>query len=146
MPRARVALLVPVLFAAALAAQTPAPSHPDPGIPRNLKTYFVGLLVRGVNYAQPRTPEERDQQLRRHRAYIRSQIETGNYLIAGPFLDDGPVRGIVVIQAASAEAAKRIADADPLVQSGWLAAEIHPAMLPDLAPLRVDYPKEEVSH
>jgi uncharacterized protein YciI len=128
------------LFAAIAAAQAPA----GPNVPRNLKPYFVGLYVRGVHYSQAESVE-RAALLDKHLAYLRSQIEAGNYAMAGPFLDDGPVRGIAIIKADSAEAAKRIADADPMVQEGWLKVVIHPTRLPDLSPVRVEYPAKETA-
>jgi uncharacterized protein YciI len=135
-------LLLLALFTGAMSAQT----LPDSGIPQNLKQYFICFLAQGANWTQPQTKEEHDLLMHKHLAYIRSQVEAGNYSLAGYFLDDGRIRGILAIRAASAEAAKQIAAADPMVETGRLAPEIHPAMLPDLSVVRFDYRKDEVSH
>jgi uncharacterized protein YciI len=140
MRKMKVLFVALALCAAFAAAQAPA----GPNVPRNLKPYFAGLYVRGVNYSQAESAE-RAELFAKHLAYLRSQIEAGNYVVAGPFLDDGPVRGIAIIKADSAEAARRIADADPMVQSGWLSMVIHPTRLPDLSPVRVEYPAKETT-
>jgi hypothetical protein len=45
-----------------------------------------------------------------------------------------------VISATSLEEAQKIVNADKMVQSGQLVAEIHPVMLADLSALRTEYP------
>jgi uncharacterized protein YciI len=92
----------------------------------------VGFLVRGDKSAQT-LPKELDQLMRKHLAYIRSLVESGKYALAGPFLDTGRIAGILIINATSAEQAKQIVSSDPMVQSGRLSPQIHPAKLADLA-------------
>jgi hypothetical protein len=46
---------------------------------------------------------------------------------------------MAIINAASMEEAKKIADADKMVQSGRLVAETHPVMLEDLSGLHIEY-------
>jgi uncharacterized protein YciI len=106
-----------------------------------MKNYFVGFLVRGEKSTQTPPKEELDQLMQRHLAYIRSQTEAGKYALAGPFLDDGRIAGILIINAASAEEAKQIVSGDPMVRSGRLSPEIHPAMPADLSCVRMEYEK-----
>ena len=134
---AAVALLL--LVSGAMAGQVPQPSEQFPDIPKNLKSYFIALYVKGAKADQPQTQEERDEFLRQHTAYLRSQVEAGKYLLVGPFTDGGQIRGMAVIHAASAEEARAIAEADPAVKSGRLAIEIHPVILPDLGCVHVEY-------
>jgi uncharacterized protein YciI len=61
--------------------------------------------------------------------------------LAGPFLDNDRIPGIAIINAASAEEARNIASADPTVQSGRMAVEIHPAMLADVSCVLAEYQK-----
>jgi uncharacterized protein YciI len=51
-------------------------------------------------------------------------------LLYGPFLDDGPLRGIAVLDVASAEEAKRLFAEDPHVKAGRLAVDVKPWMGP----------------
>jgi uncharacterized protein YciI len=133
------AVAVALVCCGAMAGQAPQPSREFPDIPQNLKPYFVALYVKGAKADQPQTNDEHNALIRQHLAYMRSQVEAGKYLLAGPFMDDDRVRGIAVIRAASAEEARQVATADPAIQSGRMAIEIHPAVLPDMGCVRVEY-------
>jgi uncharacterized protein YciI len=50
---------------------------------------------------------------------------------AGPFGDDGQLRGIFVFRVASLDEAKALTASDPAVQAGRLAMDIHQWMVPD---------------
>ena len=96
--------------------------------------------MKGPKADQPQTADEREALVRGHLAYLRSQVEAGRYLLlVGPFTDDGRIRSMAVIVAASAEEARRIASGDPMVESGRMAVEIHPGVLPDLGCVKVEY-------
>jgi uncharacterized protein YciI len=133
------AVALALLFAGAMAGQVPQPSGQFPDIPKNLRPYFIAFYMKGAKAGQPQTKDERDAFMRQHTAYLRSQVEAGKYLLVGPLTDDGQVRGIAVIQAASAEEARAIANGDPAVRSGRMAIEIHPGLLPDIGCVRVEY-------
>ena len=110
-----------------------------------MKQYFVGFLVQGENWAQTPPKQELDELMQKHLAYIRSQAAAGKYALAGPFLDNGRIRGILIINAASAEEARQIVSGDPMVQSGRMSPEIHPAMMADVSCVLTEYNKN-VSH
>jgi uncharacterized protein YciI/uncharacterized protein YndB with AHSA1/START domain len=99
-----------------------------PGAPASMKQYFVAFLLAGPNHNQPASEVEKIQN--EHLAYIRKNVEARNYVLAGPFEDDGRIRGMIVVAANSAEAANGIIAQDPAVLAGRLAIEIHPAWLP----------------
>lgn len=123
-----------VLLVTALGPQTDTrreQQHPD--IPKGMKQYFVGFLVKPEKPLPALPNEERDTLMQKHVAYIRIQAAGGKYKLAGPFLDNDRVRGMVVVDAASVDEARKIVDGDPMVQSGRLASEIHPAMMADLS-------------
>ena len=123
-----------------LGAQTPAENPLAPYIPKNMKPYYLDLLVKKDKAEGTVTPAENAKRMQKHLAYIRSQVEAGKFVLVGPLTEDNRIRGIAVIQAASLEEAQRIASGDPVVQSGHLAVEVHPIMLEDLGGVRFDYP------
>jgi uncharacterized protein YciI len=59
-------------------------------------------------------------------ANIRAMWEAKKLIVAGPFGDDGDLRGVFLFQVASLEEAKALAATDPAVKAGRLAVEIHP--------------------
>jgi uncharacterized protein YndB with AHSA1/START domain/uncharacterized protein YciI len=105
----------------------PAPPR-GTDIPRNLTRYFVVFLLEGADRTQPE--QEVAEIQKRHLAYIRQQTEAGVYTLAGPFLDGGSVKGVLVVKAGSEADCREIVAADPAVKAGRLALEIHPAFLP----------------
>jgi uncharacterized protein YciI len=111
-----------------------------PYIPKNMKPYYLDLLVKSDKPETPVTPAEDAERMRKHLAYIRSQVEGGKFVLVGPLTEDNRIRGIAVIQAASLEEAQRIASGDPAVQSGHLGVEVHPILLENLEGVRFDYP------
>jgi uncharacterized protein YciI len=133
-------LMLTLGVAAGLGAQTPVENPLAPYIPRNLKPYYLDLLVTSDKPDGTVTPAENAERMHKHLAYIRSQVEAGKFVLVGPLTEDNRIRGIAVIQAASLEEAKRIASGDPVVQSGHLTVEVHPIMLEDLGGVRFDYP------
>lgn len=123
-----------LLFAAgALGAQTPTAADKNPSMPKGMKQYFFGFLVKGEKWNDTRTKDELAELMKQHLAYISSQAAAGKYKLAGPFLDNGQIRGFLIINAASADEAREIARGDPMVKAGRMAVEIHPAMFADVS-------------
>ncbi len=52
--------------------------------------------------------------------------ESGKLLIAGPFTDNGDLRGLYVFRVSSIEEARALVQSDPAVKVGRLRFEIHP--------------------
>jgi uncharacterized protein YciI len=126
-----------VLLGGAAVGQTPGEFPQGANIPKNMRPYFLCLLEKGEKW----TPMQfADPAMQEHLAYIREQVEAGKFAVVGPALDQGPIAGMAIINAASIEEAKKIADADKMVKSGRLVAEIHPVMLVDLSAVRMEYP------
>ena len=113
------------LFLAGLAAAAPAaPPSIGPG-GHEMTTYYVGFLYRGPKWSPEDTPERRAIQ-EGHLANIQRLADEGKLLLAGPFTDDGELRGMFVFQVASLEEAKALCDSDPAVKAGRLRVELHP--------------------
>ena len=107
-------------------------------IPRNVEPYYIAFLVKGERWNDIQGAEAADL-VPRQLAFIREQVEAGRYLLAGPITDDGPLVGMSIIAASSAAEALAIASSDPGVQSGRLKVEVHPAFLPSLKELKINY-------
>jgi len=134
-------LLLGVLgFAAVLVAQTPADNPLAPYIPKNVKPYYLDLLLLKDKPDTALPEAERMQWMQKHLAYIKSQVDAGKFVLVGPITEENRLRGIAVIKAETLEEAQHIASGDPLVQSGHLVVEVHPIMLEDLSSIRFDYP------
>ena len=127
-----------LLLAGAAVAQTPGQMPQSANIPKNMKQYFLCLLSKGDKWAPVQFADPAMQDLL---AFIREQIEGGKFVTPGPVLDQGRIGGMAIINASSLEEATKIVDSDKMVQSGRLAAEIHPVMLADLSALHVEYPE-----
>lgn len=107
-------------------------------IPRDVEPYYVAFLLKGERWNDTQGAEVADL-VPRQLAFIREQVQAGRYLLAGPITDDGPLVGISIITAGTATEALEIAGADPAVQAGRLRVEVHPAFLPSLKELKVNY-------
>jgi uncharacterized protein YciI len=130
-----------LLCSIACLGQSAAPAQ-NLDIPKGLKQYFVGFLMRTAK-TDSVSKEDQQTQLRQHLAYIRSQVEAGKYRLAGPFLDNGTIAGILIIDTATIEEAKEIIGKDPLVLNGRATPEVHPAMLADVSCVQIQYEKNQ---
>ena len=63
-------------------------------------------------------------------ANIQRLAEMKKLVVAGPFGDDGRLRGIFVFRVDSLEEARALTLTDPAVQAGRLAMELHPWVVP----------------
>ncbi|SIT91792.1 Uncharacterized conserved protein YciI, contains a putative active-site phosphohistidine [Pontibacter indicus] len=91
-----------------------------------MKTYYMALLKKGPY--QPTDTAEVNSIQRGHMAHIRKMAADGKLVMAGPFLDNGELRGIFIFDVATLEEAKALTEADPAVKAGKLIMELHPWM------------------
>src|SRR6266568_5517497 len=98
-------------------------------VPRNLKQYFLGFLIKGERWNDTEG-EQAARLMPLHLAFLREQMESQRYLLAGPVLDQGRLAGVMIIDAQTAEDAKALASLDPAVKAGRLAVEVYPTFLP----------------
>lgn len=105
-------------------------------IPRNLRQYYLGFLMKGERWNDPQGSEDLQP---RQLAFLRAQLEAGNYVVAGPVTDGGEMVGFAIIQAPNLEAAQAIIGADPAVKERRIGVEVRPSFLPSMAGLKVEF-------
>ena len=101
-----------------------------PAKPLKLTQTFLAFLTRGEKWTPEKTPATEEIQ-KGHMANINKLAEMKKLVAAGPFGDNGRLRGIFVFRVGSLEEAKALTATDPAVQAGRLAMEIHPWMVPE---------------
>jgi uncharacterized protein YciI len=97
--------------------------------PPRFVTYYFAFLLRGPEWTPDQTPE-RERLQEAHLANIHRLAEAGKLVVAGPFSDDGTLRGVFVFKTETLDEAKALADSDPAVQARRLALEFHPWLVP----------------
>jgi uncharacterized protein YciI len=91
---------------------------------------YLGFLFRGDKWTPEKTPATEELQ-KAHLANIVRLAELKKLVVAGPFGDNTPLRGIFVVRVASIDEARELAATDPAVQAGRLKIEMHPWVVPE---------------
>lgn len=89
-----------------------------------MKQYWMVFLKRGPNRGQDSVTAAKIQE--GHMANIGRLASLGKILVAGPFGDDGDLRGIFIMDCKDEAEVRELCSTDPAVESGRLALEIHP--------------------
>lgn len=89
-----------------------------------MRQYVMAFLKAGPNRSQDSL--EAAQLQRAHLDNIGRLAEEGKLSLAGPFLDDGELRGIYIFNVSTIEEAKALTETDPAIQQGRLVMELHP--------------------
>ena len=89
-----------------------------------MQQYFIVFLKRGQNRSQDSATTAQLQE--QHLAHLSRMASEGYLSLAGPFGDDGDIRGIAVYNTPTLEMADSLAKLDPMVEAGRLEIEIHP--------------------
>jgi uncharacterized protein YciI len=118
---------------------TPLPSTPDPKVTSifdealakelgaddyGMRTYVMAFLKKGPNRTSDKNEAAKLQAA--HMANIGKLAEEGKLAIAGPFLDNGELRGIYIFNVETIEEAKKLTETDPAIKAGSLVMELHP--------------------
>lgn len=89
-----------------------------------MKQYVMAFLKAGPNRNQDSVEAAALQ--RAHMDNIQRLANEGVLVVAGPFLDDGELRGIYLFDVKSVEEAEALTLTDPAIQAGRLVMELHP--------------------
>jgi uncharacterized protein len=90
----------------------------------NMKQYFMVFLSEGPNRTQDSLTASKIQEA--HLNNINKLFEEKKLVLAGPFLDEGDVKGIFILDVPTLEEAQKVTNTDPAVQAGRLKMEIRP--------------------
>jgi uncharacterized protein YciI len=119
----------PAVKAGRLAVDVHGPwaTHPE-GIhetstPDSLEKYTLLLAHQGDHW-DPKSPAFQDV-VKQHVAYLKDLMQQGSLALAGPFLDGGELKGIL-IYAVPLEQALKLENEDPMMKSGIFKMEAHP--------------------
>jgi uncharacterized protein YciI len=101
-------------------------------VPLQMNTVYFAFLKKGPNRKEGdgETPEIQELQ-KAHIANIVRLAEMKKLVVAGPFGDDGPLRGIFVFRVGSLKEAEDLCATDPMIKINRLAVELHPWQVPE---------------
>ena len=101
-------------------------------LPLQMKTVYFGFLKKGPNRKEGDGDTPQVQELQKaHMANISRLAETKKLIAAGPFGDDGDLRGIFVFRVGSLQEAQDLCATDPMIKIGRLSVELHPWQVPE---------------
>lgn len=89
-----------------------------------MKIYYMVFLKKGPDRSQDSATAAKIQE--GHMKHLNDMYKQGKMDLAGPFDDDGDIRGICVYNVATKEEVEKLVAQDPAIKSGRLVAEIHP--------------------
>jgi uncharacterized protein YciI len=89
-----------------------------------MKQYVMAFLKRGPNRDIDSVEAVKLQ--RAHLDNITKMAEERVLIVAGPFLDNGEIRGIYIFNVTSVEEAEKLTNTDPAIKAGSLVMELHP--------------------
>ena len=87
-----------------------------------MKSYVMAFLKKGPN--RDLDSAEADKLQRAHLDNIGKMAEAGKLVLAGPFFDDGDLRGIYIFDVETIEEAQQLTESDPAIQAGSLVMEL----------------------
>ncbi|MCF8238813.1 MAG: YciI family protein [Saprospiraceae bacterium] len=89
-----------------------------------MKPFVMAFLKAGPERSQDKETAAALQKA--HLENIMRMAEEGTLVLAGPFLDQGEVRGIYIFNVTTVEEAEELTRTDPAIQAGRLVMELHP--------------------
>lgn len=103
-----------------------------PATPLKMSSVYFGFLKKGPNRkdGDGDTPEIQELQ-KAHIANINRLAQLKKLVVAGPFGDEGQLRGIFVFRVDSLQEAQDLAATDPMIKIDRLRIELHPWNVPE---------------
>ena len=102
-----------------------------PNMPLKLDTFYFGFLKKGPNRKDGDDKDPQVQELQKaHIANIVRLADLKKMVMAGPFGDDGELRGVFVFRVSSLKEAQDLSASDPMIKIDRLRIELHPWKVP----------------
>jgi len=89
-----------------------------------MKEYVMAFLKSGK--VKSESNEKAAELQMAHMKNIMRLAEEGSLILAGPFSDNGEIRGIYIFNVKTIEEAQKLTETDPAIQAGVLEMELHP--------------------
>lgn len=89
-----------------------------------MKHYVMAFLKAGPNHTKDSAATAQLQMA--HLKNIQRMAREGKLVVAGPFLDEGSIRGIYIFNVGTIDEAKKLTSTDPAIKAGSLTMELHP--------------------
>ena len=89
-----------------------------------MKQYVMAFLKAGPN--RLKDSAARMQLQMAHLKNITRLADEGKLIVAGPFMDDQPIKGIFIFNVTTIQEAKKLTETDPAIKAGSLVMELHP--------------------
>ena len=127
MKRLLILLLLPaglIGFAESSLAQDSTKNNTPKKAEYEMKQYWMVFLKKGPHRDHDSATASKIQE--GHMANIDRLANEGKILVAGPFGDDGDLRGIFIMDCKDEAEVRTLCESDPAVKAGRLALEIHP--------------------
>jgi uncharacterized protein YciI len=149
----RLKLLLPLLFIGMACFAQDKPVY-DAALAKKLgadqygmKKYVMAFLKEGpTKITDPKAAQ--DLQMAHLRNIMKLAAE-GKLVLAGPFMDDQPIRGIFIFNVESVAEAEQLTATDPAIKAGTLVMELHPwygsAALMQVVPIHNTIEKKSVA-
>jgi uncharacterized protein YciI len=103
-----------------------------PATPLKMNSVYFGFLKKGPNRKDGDSDKPEIQELQKaHIANINRLAELKKLVVAGPFGDEGELRGIFVFRVNSLQEAQDLAATDPMIKINRLRIELHPWNVPE---------------
>jgi len=100
-------------------------------MPLDMKTVYFGFLKKGPNRKEGDDKIPAVQELQKaHLANINRLAEIKKLVMAGPFGDDGDLRGVFVFRVESLKEAQDLAATDPMIKIDRLKIDLYPWQVP----------------
>lgn len=97
-------------------------TKPHPGSVPDVKRYWMVFLKKGPNRNQSTTDAEKIQEA--HMENIARLSHAGKLVIAGPFGNDGDLKGIFIMNCNDSTEVVQLINEDPAVKAGRLRFEV----------------------
>jgi uncharacterized protein YciI len=90
---------------------------------KGMKQNIMAFLLEGPNRNQ--SPEETERTNKGHLDNIGKMVDMCKMVLAGPFMDEGKLRGIYIFDVISLEEARILTKKDPLVKAERFVMKLH---------------------